>query len=111
MIPPDASVACSEDLAVHLIYRPNACDNTMLKWRFGEERLGEDRRFEALTQFDYIVFNVAPVFFYSQELIDWSYRLMKHPDYVTLLNEDATIDFERRTKGKMDEFWKQNPEL
>jgi len=111
MIPPDASVACSEDLAVHLIYRRNACDNTMLKWRFGEGRLGEDRRFEALTQFDYIVFNVAPVFFYSQQLIDWSYRLMKHPDYITLLNDDATIVFERRTKGKMDDFWKQNPEF
>lgn len=114
MVPPEASVACSEDLIVHLIYRRNACDNTMLRWRFGKARLGEDRQFEALTRFDYIVFQIAPAFFYSGQIREWTSRLLNHPAYDTLWFDDTkdfVAVFERRTKGLMEEFWKGNPEL
>ena len=106
MVPAEASVACSEDLFVHFACRPNVCDNTMLQWRFESEE-----QFRALTRFDYIVFNVFDRFFYSDLVIGWARRLLNHPDYITLLNHDATVVFERRNKGLMDEFWKGNPEF
>jgi uncharacterized membrane protein len=104
MVPDDASVACSENLFVHLAKRLNVCDNTMLQWRFEPPD-----QFAALTRFDYIVFDVNPAFSYSQQLREWATRLLTHPDYITLLNDRATVVFERRRKGLMDDFWKGRP--
>ena len=101
MIPPDASVFCSENLIVHLVYRPNVCDNTQLRWRFPE-----DRRLEALTKFDYIVLDHYQAFTWGRQARQWGELLIRHPDYKILLNEDSTLLFERRDKGHMDYFWK-----
>ncbi|UCG32903.1 MAG: DUF2079 domain-containing protein [Phycisphaerales bacterium] len=106
MIPPDASVMCSQNLLVHFIYRLNACDDTMLKWRFEPAD-----QFPALTRFDYVVFDLSPPFSWSQQIQEWASRVMAHPAYRTLLYEDWTLVLERREKGLMDDFWKGNPEF
>ena len=106
MVPPEASVLCTQNLIVHLAFRLNACDDTMLKWRFAEEK-----QFEALTRFDYIVLDVSPPFSWSPQVQEWARRLLAHPAYQTLLYEDWTLVLERRTKGLMDEFWRGNPEF
>ncbi len=105
MIPPEASVFCTEDLMVHVAARLNVCDNTTAEWRYGRGRV-----YEMATRFDYVLLNT-----FAQavpaEWRTWAGQLLTDPSFECVYRDkhDSALLFRRKSGGLMKNFWRGNP--